>query len=604
MKRILTALLAALLLVGAVSGCKTQATPPAGGTTGASTGDSESVTTGEGASEAPKVTIAKEGKTDYQIVVAREATADSDIAAALTSLSKAFRQYLAVDPVQMSDAVYAGKSDAPLILVGNTKVRDNSDLNAELRIGEYFVGMCDDQIVIYAKTNDMIARAITYFTNMVVIAEGKKGTDVLELAADFAFTKRGEFAMESILLNGTELADCSMVVSATDPVASSLANELNYKLVQKYGYTLAVTDSASGGNALRVVKSAAVQGYTIRTDASGITVTVDGMTSADAALNAFFDRFLKGATSGKVCTLTNGVEVSGTAAEAAQDADALVKSGDARIIFYNMNGHSNNANSEARRDIQLGFLADYAADVLCFQEFHRRSYINGFSAGLEAMGYAIVNVNTNGVNNYTPIYYRADRYEVKDSGYRLYTGYNDENSKGLTWALLRDKTTGKQLVAISTHFWWKGYDAADKADFATHNATRVSNANEMLETVRAIQAKYGASTPIVFGGDLNSLYHSDPVNTILAESGVSLAWNVAEKKNNSGGHHGYATFNEEYRVFTAWGSPSASQTYNGTWSIDHVFVSGQVTVKRFHTLLDRYALIVSDHCPEIVDIAF
>lgn len=601
MKRILTSLLAALLFVGAVSGCNPKNdTPPTGGTTNK---ESESGTNTAAPTPATMIDIVRDGATDYTIVVAKSASSDSEVSAALATLSKAFRTYMAVDPVQMSDALYTGSADAPLILIGATTLGGNAELEKSLRIGEYFVGMRGKQVVIYSKTNDQLARAVTYFANMVVAAEGKKGNDFLSLASDFSFTKKGDYTMDSITVCGTELYECTLVAPTDDAVAMTLAREINYKLMQKYGHTLSVAETTSG-KALRITRGKSGSGWSVATSADGVTVTVDGLTSADAALSAFFDRYLRGATNGKVCTLEIGASVSGTAADGAQDAAALQKSGDARVIFYNMNGHGNNANSEARRDIQLGFLADYDADVLCFQEFHRRSYINGFSAGLEAMGYAKVDVNTNRLNNYTPIYYRADRYTVVDCGYRLYKGDNDENSKGLTWALLRDKTSGKEFAVISTHFWWKGYDAADKADFTKHNATRISNANEMLDTVRSIKTKYGANTPIVFGGDLNSLYNSDPVNTVLAESGVSLAWNIAKAKNNSGGHHGYATYNEEYGVFTAWGSPSANQAYNGTWSIDHVFVSGTVTVERFHTLLDRYALIVSDHCPEIVDLSF
>lgn len=346
--------------------------------------------------------------------------------------------------------------------------------------------------------------------------------------------------------------------------------------------------------------------YAITFAKGRVTVQFDGLLAAQAAKQKLEGEILPAWKRGTEAYLPTSGTYQGNRAEAAESAAALTQSGNARVLFYNLMGHGSDATPNAatalRRDLQLAMLADYSADILCFQEFHPGSYQNGFSAGLEAMGYAIVTVNTSGKNNYTPIYYRADRYEVKDSGYRLYTGENDSSSKGLTWALLQDKTGGKQIAVMSTHFWWKGYDAADKADFATHNATRLQNATELMETVASIQKAYGSDLPIVFGGDLNSLYDSDPVAKILETSGVSRAWDAAKVKNNNGGHHVVGTYQTASVTYTD-GVKTGAQ-YNSGFSIDHIFVSGQVTVARFHTLLDRYALILSDHCPEIVDLTY
>lgn len=336
-----------------------------------------------------------------------------------------------------------------------------------------------------------------------------------------------------------------------------------------------------------------------------VTIKFDGLLAAEAAKAKLMEEIIPAWKRGSVTCLPNSGVYTGSRTEAAETVAALTKSGDMRVIFYNMMGHGGNDTPDAatalRRDLQLALLADYAADVLCFQEFHPGSYQNGFSAGLEAMGYAKVDVDTDGENNYTPIYYRTDRYTVVDRGYRLYKGDNDANSKGLNWALLQDKTTGKQIGVVSTHFWWQGYDDADKADFARHNATRVSNATELMSTVADIRSSY-PTLPIVFGGDLNSLYESDPVAKILETDGVSRAWDVAKVKNNNGGHHIEGKYQAAGATYTD--GKKNSSLYDGTWSIDHAFVSGEVTVERFHTLLDRYALILSDHCPEILDLSY
>lgn len=617
MKKILSLLLAVLALAGTVSSCTPKTGP---GTAGSGTDTTvttapESGTDGTGTGEIPpdppSVTVVNEGETDYAIVFARSLNSSDAVTTALSRLSNAFRANMAVDPKKYSDAVYTGDPDAHLILIGDTALADCSKLSRSLRTGKYYIGMRGEQILIFANTPDAVAQAITYFTNKVVVEQGKQETCTLTLPTDFEFRKKGTYAMDTILCSDTNLYDFRIVIPANaTTIESNFANELRYRLAQKYGYTLTVVSDSEKpaeneilvGNTNRGGSSVGVGAYRISAENGTLRFAFDGLLASDAALYGFFDRILPAGKDGSVYTLPEGLSVTGSREEAADDPGVLTKTGDLRVMFYNIAGHSENSNPHGlRQALQIGIFRDYAPDVLCFQEFHRASRTNGFVDQLAELGYREVPVKVDpvtnpGGNNYTPIFYLASRFTVEDSGYLLYSGLNDSHSKGLTWALLRDIATGKRAVVLSTHFWWESKDAAD-------NAARVGDAEQMLAVIAKIYSNPGMeNVPLVAGGDLNCVFESDPVKKILEDGTLQAAWDVAKRKNDSGGHHGNATYDASWDLYTKWDRTGAK--YRTGWSIDHVFVRGSATVETFHTLLDRYALICSDHCPEIVDISF
>ena len=273
--------------------------------------------------------------------------------------------------------------------------------------------------------------------------------------------------------------------------------------------------------------------------------------------------------------------------------------GDERVLFYNLSGHNTRVETSVRMMLQLEIFRTYQPGVIGFQEFHPISNSNGFKNELFALGYAeapyVLPSNNTRNNNYTPIYYLASRYTLLDSGYRLYQGRNDASSKGLSYAVLENRLTGKRFAVITTHYWWEWNDETD-------NETRRSNSRELLETALAIREKF-PGVAVVAGGDLNH----DEVETegnpiwLLEQNGFDHAFKVAREKDDRAARIGYPqVFNETYMVYTAWKMPM--NTYFAGRAIDHALVMGDVTVENYHRILDRYALLSSDHAPHFVDI--
>ena len=557
--------------------------------------------------ESMGVTLAENGTTAYTLVYESSLKASDAVSGAISKLQNSFESYThAKLPVAM-DSHWTGEADASVILVGETSLADYTDLSRSLRLNDYYVGLRGKQVVLYAKTPEAIVKALSYFTNKILIPQGKQGT-TLKMSEDNLFLWKDQYRMENIQFDGIALHECKIVLPAAYTSLERLtANELRYDLMQKYGYLLEVTtdDRPAAdreiliGNTNRSRPFDGRSAYRVLSGNGKLEIAAEGMLGWEAALTYFRDKFLPAAKTADGYVIPTSFSHTGSGTEAAVDPTVVQPTGDVRVMFYNINAQNWQNPKGLRVDMQLAMFESYLPDVMAMQEFHPISRTNGFLQGILDQGFLEVNVadevakkNDNG-NNYTPIFYRAEKLELLDQGYHVYSGFNDANSKGLTWAVFKDKASGKQFAVISTHYWWKSETAAD-------NESRVTDSKEMLAVIEQIAAAH-PGVPVLAGGDLNCRYESDPVKTLL-DGGLSSAYILAEKKNDNGGHHGYATYSDEYDLFTAWDTPDAK--YLTGWSLDHVFVAGELELSLFWTMTDRYALICSDHCPELVDIKF
>ena len=67
---------------------------------------------------------------------------------------------------------------------------------------------------------------------------------------------------------------------------------------------------------------------------------------------------------------------------------------------------------------------------------------------------------------YTPILYRADKFELVDSAFGTYPEhiegfegtFNDVRSKAWNLGVFREKASGKLFIFCTTHLWWKSGD--------------------------------------------------------------------------------------------------------------------------------------------------
>ena len=294
--------------------------------------------------------------------------------------------------------------------------------------------------------------------------------------------------------------------------------------------------------------------------------------------------------------------------------------GDLRCMFYNIYGYGDNPKQnvypgpmELRQEQQEVCIGKYAPDVVGLQEYDRQ-YRAGMAPRMAALGYREVPIDDQGGflypvgKNCEPLFYRPDRLECLCSGGELYPDAvevdgaevlgNNGHSKSLTWAVFRERQTGRRFIAVCTHFMW----SAPELTFAQAEAVRVDNADRLLrkiEEIRAMHPDY-AGLPAVMGGDLNC----EPDSPAFRQLDRSMEWcyQAASGHRDNLGCPGYPTFDSAAGAYTDWGTPAEGRSV-----IDYIWVQNPgegsgMAVRDYFTVTDREALLSSDHCPKVADI--
>ena len=189
--------------------------------------------------------------------------------------------------------------------------------------------------------------------------------------------------------------------------------------------------------------------------------------------------------------------------------------------------------------------------------------------------------------NYTPVFYKKEKYNVIEADYHVYTGFNDVNSKTLTWGVFEDKQTGERIAVASTHFWFKNRGEMD-------DEQRIQNARELKEACDYIVEKYGV--PVIAAGDLNNGRGSEmgdkPYRFMIEQRFVDIR-HSAEETTDMFTYHDYPVLDEAKGIYV--NRPDALPAFD----LDFIFTYGPdiLKAKKFEILTSETALNSSDHCP-------
>lgn len=205
---------------------------------------------------------------------------------------------------------------------------------------------------------------------------------------------------------------------------------------------------------------------------------------------------------------------------------------------------------------------------------------------------------------FTPILYRADKFELVDSVFGTYPehiegfegSFNDVRSKSFNIGVFREKETGMLFVFATTHLWWKSSDINQMFSLGSGYQAGSDEAREyqiamLAEQVMALQTKYNC--PAVVVGDFNTDYHSKAMGYLFAK-GFRHAHDIAtEFAEESIGYHncfpsGYDRFYSDKPFDCA---------------IDQIVLLGEQegSVKRFERYSPEYYFPISDHSPAYID---
>jgi len=273
----------------------------------------------------------------------------------------------------------------------------------------------------------------------------------------------------------------------------------------------------------------------------------------------------------------------------------------ARLMSFNIWGDYFNNPPHEREDGIIAVIRRWKPDLLALQEVTDAWWNSKLFPELAKDGYDVVkgdemsafkaaratDLSVKRTRNHVPLLYRTDRYRLVESGFDVFHARLEWN-KGVTWAVLEDRMSGKGIVAFATHFWWQ-------SNGKESDAIREQNAELLLWRLKVLKAKYPYA--VLGGGDLNSRPGSWAYDALMS-AGYRTAAEVADKAS---------------ALSTCHGDPKrdAGGRYRGTLrpkdntpdtSIDHVFVETNAVHALEHVVVtDQDALDSSDHSPVVVD---
>lgn len=576
----LSALLAALAAAVTLTACGGD--PVSTDTTAVTT---EAVTT---APEPASLDLVKDGKTAFTIIRS-DFIEDEDTISQMKKIMNAFEKNTGVRISLGTDWVKPGQepnAETYEILIGQTNHPETEEVLRSLKYRDYAVKMVGNKIVIAGHTADARMSAVNHFVNQV-LAKAEPNKDFAFTEAD-NFVHQGEYSLADFNLGNTSISEYTIVVpKGSAYVAEDFARRLQTVIATRSGYYLPIAEETDGkAIAIRVDDNVNTWNATLSGDT--LTCTAGGMWGFDLMYDAIHD-ILYDAKSN--LTLENNWTLSGDIAKAGDEEinRSLTIDGDIRIMYHNIWSIGDALN---RDDMEAALFLAYMPDALGMQEVNAKMR-NSDLFKLLAKEYTEVPAkatNQSGVN-YVPIVYRAERLELIDYGWHLYNDKAGDQSKSVTWAIFKDKKTGKQFGMANTHFYW--------TSDALGQSARLIDAAEILQVVSDVQAKYPVT--FVIGGDLNCRVSSEPQLNLM-KGGWKNAHNTASVyKTNTKGHHAYATLDPVTNLYV--NGPLPSGGYDT--AIDHIYISGtDFEVRVFNTLLHRYSLDSSDHCPIYVDLKF
>ncbi len=206
---------------------------------------------------------------------------------------------------------------------------------------------------------------------------------------------------------------------------------------------------------------------------------------------------------------------------------------------------------------------------------------------------------------FTPILYRADKFELVDSAFLTYPEtidayegvFNDVRSKAFNMGVFREKASGKCFIFATTHLWWMSSDISKKgvpgSDYRLYSdEAREYQVSLLVKRVLAFREQY--QCPAVVVGDMNCDYQSKAVK-LFFDNGFRHAHDIAtDHAEEAVGYHycyppGYKPFYSDAPFEKA---------------IDHILVIGEPegAVKRFERHSPEYYLPISDHSAAYIDL--
>lgn len=235
-----------------------------------------------------------------------------------------------------------------------------------------------------------------------------------------------------------------------------------------------------------------------------------------------------------------------------------------------------------RRDRIVRFVKSHKMDVVGMQEvtYPQLEYLLKKLPQYDYVGVGRTDGRTKG--EYSPVFFRKDKYEVLDRGNFWLSetpdavgkkGWDAAIERIASWVKLLDKKTGKIFMAVNTHFDHVGVIA------------RKESAKLIMRKIQEIVG----NNPAVVTGDFNITESDEAYKTMVGNDFVMRdAFHITDK--HQGTTH---TFHDFCRI-----------NRQNCDKIDFIFVTPNIHVTNTYIQLETPAYQLSDHNPHWAELEF
>ncbi len=477
------------------------------------------------------------------------------------------------------------------ILIGNTNYPESKEALSEIATGDYIIKVIGNKLVINARSDDELNRAILYILNTMfesTITE-KDGQKTIVIN-DYKYTKQRN--LDDIRIDGKSIKEYSIVYKTGNDEAENKtsANILFDAFANRAGIILPVISDKEEcktahkiviGTELSELGKISAMKYMSKIKDGNYYISAGGALSLSMGVTDIDRTYLTKATN-RVSTLGEIEKNLGKV-----ESQPLTAGAEFRVMTYNImaqwEGWGGDYMPVSKRFEGFKYVMDtYSPDVVGLQEVSEQwSKI----IAERYTEYAFVHQRTpdNKYYNLSTIIYKKDKFNVIDKGLQ-YFRYNGPNQIRLVnWVVLEDKATSKQFVFFNTHWMYNVAETGDaeRKDHSIENAIIINKVMADHPNAKYCFSTADYNTTLTHEYTIDFLKNANLVNTLdIAKASGNLINEVGgcgtlgvSRENNSGGG-----------------------------SIDNIFATNNMQVLRHETILWGGIEHVSDHSPKYADI--
>ncbi len=261
------------------------------------------------------------------------------------------------------------------------------------------------------------------------------------------------------------------------------------------------------------------------------------------------------------------------------------KNGPINTMSFNIrydNPEDGPQNWQYRKENVVRMINFYDLDIIGMQEV-LVTQLNYLKANLRQYGtVGVGREDGKEKGEFSPIFYRKNRFKKLKSGTfwlsetpaKVSKGWDAALERIATWVVLKDKTTGRELLFMNTHF--------------DHVGDRARTESTVLLKQKSEELAKGL--PLILTGDFNLVPESEAIKTLLEPDGKNTLINTSSVATFSYGPE-WTTCGFDKRPF---GERKV---------IDYIFVKQVGRVNRYAVLSETLNdIFLSDHCPVFAQI--